>query len=287
MKNPGILILILIPCFYIIYQFIQTSKASEQFYTYSYFPDKDKKLVSFRYIRYLIILLNGAGVIFLIIALSHISSSMKCDDNTLSRLEKSKESAKKLIYSYQEKSRFSVTVFAGKAVPVLPLTADKNLVISIIDNLSPDMLTADGSAISAGILKGSTVFPTHEISEKKIILYTDGEESIPGKLDHSKDLILENFITEKIKIVIIMPDMREGVLMGEAEDSHLSVPDYEKMEELSFLWGGDLVNISDFNKSFLDIMKRRIRAEKDYSKYYLLFSIITLFASLFIRREKL
>ncbi len=309
MKNPEALFLVILPISYFIWQLFETLKAAEQFYTYSHLPGKERKISGFMTRRYMSVGLNTGAMMFIIIALSHpfsvsegggvsddiksdfvlvfdISNSMNGDDNGESRLEKSKSSARNLVYTEGE-GRFSLVIFKGKSYILLPLTSDKNLIVNSINSLSSDMLTSSGTDIQSGIIRSLDIFPENEKREKKIIVYTDGEDSFPGGLEITGRRTAEKVLADNIKIVIVMPDSDEGSAVGEGEEQHISIPDYSRMEKAARLWGGAVGRFSDFNKSGAGLMQRRIRDENDYSLYYVFFSVLFLFGSIFIRRSKL
>jgi hypothetical protein len=308
LKNPHFLLLAVLPLIYIALQFARTPKAIEQFYTYSHLHDKGKKIPVFAFKRYICALLTGLGILFLIIALSgpfsivektliddkgmksdyvlifDISGSMLSDDNGISRLEKSADAAALFIYSGDSRSRYSVVAFKGNPVTLIPLSSDKNIAASVIDKLSPDMFTSRGTAFSDAIEMGCTLFTEIEKTDKQIILFTDGEESVfDGSFEKSFGKLGRLIREQMISLLIVMPDNEKGSYSG----SHLSIPDYPLMEKAAAFLGGEVVNISGFDNTFSSGISATFHAEKDYSVYMLVLSLIFLFSSLVVRRAPL
>ena len=312
MKNPYFLLLAVLPLIYIALQFARTGKAVEQFYTYSHLHDKRKKIPAFAFKRGICAVLTAAGILFLVIALSRpysiveksriddkginsdyvmifdISGSMMADDNGNSRLEKSADAASMFIYSGDSRSRYSVAAFKGNPVTLLPLSSDKNIVSSVIDKLSPDMFTSRGTALTDAIEMGCNLFTDIEKTDKQIVLFTDGEESVPGGSFEKSFVKLGRLIRGKmISLLIVMPDNEKGSYIGIEGNRHLSIPDYTLMNKAAASCGGRVVKISEFNKSVSDGISGTFQMEKDYSVYMLILSLILLFSSLAVRRSAL
>lgn len=107
-----------------------------------------------------------------------ISNSMlakDCPGNT-SRLEASAIYAKKLL-SKMEKTPVSVVIAKGDGIAAIPLTDDSAMVESLLDVMSPSLMTVPGTSIGKGILKAKKSFNTNFSSAGRIWVFTDGEET--------------------------------------------------------------------------------------------------------------
>lgn len=107
-----------------------------------------------------------------------ISNSMlakDCPGNT-SRLDASALYAKKLL-SKMEGIPVSVIIAKGDGIAAIPLTDDSAMVESLLDVLSPKLMTVPGSSIGRGILKAKDSFNINFSSAGRIWVFTDGEET--------------------------------------------------------------------------------------------------------------
>ncbi len=107
-----------------------------------------------------------------------ISNSMlakDCAGNT-SRLEASALYAKKLL-SKMEGTPVSVVIAKGDGIAAIPLTDDSAMVESLLEVMSPGLMTVPGTSIGKGILKAKESFNTNFSSAGRIWVFTDGEET--------------------------------------------------------------------------------------------------------------
>ncbi|MCR4734424.1 MAG: VWA domain-containing protein [Treponema sp.] len=120
-----------------------------------------------------------------------ISNSMNAKDGPegISRLEASAEYAKKII-SYLEGTSISIVLAKGDGIAAIPLTEDYLLINSLLEVLSPNLMTAPGSSLGKGLLTAKESFSTNFTTSGRIWLFTDGEET---------DSSLQNALGECIK----------------------------------------------------------------------------------------
>lgn len=107
-----------------------------------------------------------------------ISNSMlakDCPGNT-SRLNAASLYAKKLL-SKMEGVPVAVVLAKGDGVAAIPLTDDSAMVESLLDVMSPSLMTVPGSSIGRGILRAKETFQTNFSSAGRIWVFTDGEET--------------------------------------------------------------------------------------------------------------
>ena len=107
-----------------------------------------------------------------------ISNSMlvkDCPQNT-SRLEASAIYAKKLL-QHIDSTSVSVVLAKGDGVLAIPLTEDYAQIESLLDSLSPSLMTVPGSSLGKGILVAKDSFPQNYSRAGRIFIFTDGEET--------------------------------------------------------------------------------------------------------------
>lgn len=108
-----------------------------------------------------------------------ISNSMLAEDVQPSRLEKSKMIISKLVDQFTN-DRVGVIVFAGEAFTQLPITADYISAKMFLDEISPAMISTQGTDIQAAINLAMNSFTPQKGVGKAIIIITDGEDHEPG-----------------------------------------------------------------------------------------------------------
>ena len=128
-----------------------------------------------------------------------ISNSMlakDCPGNT-SRLEASALYAKKLLANMED-TPVSVVIAKGDGIAAIPLTDDSAMVESLLEVMSPGLMTVPGTSIGKGILKAKDTFNTNFSSAGRIWVFTDGEETdgqlVSALLDCQKAGIPVTFI---------------------------------------------------------------------------------------------
>ena len=107
-----------------------------------------------------------------------ISNSMTAKDcaGGTSRLEASSLYAKKLL-SRMNGIPVSVVLAKGDGIAALPLTDDFAMAESLLNVMSPSLMTVPGTSIGKGILKAKETFPANYSSAGRIWVFTDGEET--------------------------------------------------------------------------------------------------------------
>lgn len=108
-----------------------------------------------------------------------ISNSMLAEDVQPSRLEKSKMIISKLVDQFTD-DRVGVIVFAGEAFTQLPITSDYISAKMFLDEISPSMISTQGTDIQAAINLAMNSFTPQKGVGKAIIIITDGEDHEPG-----------------------------------------------------------------------------------------------------------
>lgn len=114
-----------------------------------------------------------------------ISNSMLAKDGPVgtTRLEAASIYAQKLL-SRMEGTATSVILAKGDGVEAIPLTEDKAIIESLLDVMSPSLMTVPGTSLAKGILKAKDSFPTNYSNAGRIWVFTDGEET-DGQLENA------------------------------------------------------------------------------------------------------
>ncbi len=103
-----------------------------------------------------------------------VSNSMLARDVSPNRLERSKMLVSTLIDRLKE-DKIALQVFAGEAYPQLPITNDFVSAKLFLDAINTDMVTLQGTNLTAAIELASKSFTSTKNVGKAIVLITDGE----------------------------------------------------------------------------------------------------------------
>lgn len=102
-----------------------------------------------------------------------ISASMLARDLQPDRLEAAKKVAADFV-AKRESDNIGLVIFAGEGFTLLPMTTHQATLLNTINNISINMLDADGTAIGDGIATAINRIKDGKAKSKSIILLTDG-----------------------------------------------------------------------------------------------------------------
>lgn len=179
-----------------------------------------------------------------------ISYSMNAvDEHSVSRLEAVKNYAKNLL-SRMDGISVSAVLAKGDGFVAIPLTEDFSAINSLIDSLSPYMMTAAGSSIGRGIECAASSFPQNSVQSNYIFVFTDGDET-----DDALYPSLMNVARFQIPVFLIGFGSEDGteVLSGDG-----------KTPVKTFLMANKMKNLAaDVNKN-----SKKIYSNPELVRYY-------------------
>lgn len=114
-----------------------------------------------------------------------VSNSMLSPDVAPSRMSFAKRSLSKLLDGMQS-DKVGIVVFAADAYIQLPITTDLRTAQEFLQDVSPEMLTAQGTDIAKAIELSRTAFSERKDIGKSIIVITDGESHEGGAEEAAK-----------------------------------------------------------------------------------------------------
>ena len=123
---------------------------------------------------------TSVSVIDMLLVLD-ISSSMLAVDFSPNRLEAVKKTAIDFIDNRKE-DRIGILVFAGESFIQCPLTVDKSILVSLINEIKVASKEYDGTAIGMAIANGVNRFRNSDVKSKVMILLSDGSNNA-GEID--------------------------------------------------------------------------------------------------------
>ncbi len=130
---------------------------------------------------------TGSSVSF-VFDISYSMMARDAQKNT-SRLQAASRYASLLLSRLDDVS-FSAVLAKGDGVCVVPLTEDKAIMDSLLDSLSPSLISTGGTSLGKGVKKAVETFPKNSSRLSTIWLFTDGEET---------DSLLEGAISEAVR----------------------------------------------------------------------------------------
>ena len=201
--NPYYLfLLIIIPIIYICNKkFAENNEGTVQISSAKLFSKKIKRkglirkniLLIFQYLTLLLIIIalskpriidslkeTKMDVIDIVLVMD-ISSSMLATDFSPNRLEAVKKTAKNFIEE-RISDRIGVLVFAGESFIQCPLTVDKDVLLSLMDEIQVAEQSYDGTAIGMAIANATNRLRHSDAKSKVMILLSDGSNNA-GELD--------------------------------------------------------------------------------------------------------
>ncbi|MDR2894607.1 MAG: VWA domain-containing protein [Alistipes sp.] len=103
-----------------------------------------------------------------------VSNSMLAEDFEPNRLERTKNAIERLLEGLQQ-DRVGLVVFAGEGFVQLPITTDYTTARAFVKQISPSMVSRQGTAIGAAIDLAVSGFSSESEGSRAIVLITDGE----------------------------------------------------------------------------------------------------------------
>ena len=114
-----------------------------------------------------------------------ISNSMRAEDVTPSRLDRSKMIVENLVDKFSN-DKIGLIVFAGDAFVQLPITSDYVSAKMFLSNIDPSMMATQGTDIAGAINMATHSFTQDKEVGKAIVIITDGEDHEGGALEAAK-----------------------------------------------------------------------------------------------------
>lgn len=148
-----------------------------------------------------------------------ISNSMMATDGpeNTTRLKAASVYAQKLLDKMNGIST-SVVLAKGDGIVAVPLTEDYALIESLLDVLSPKLMTVPGTSLGKGIIAAKSTFPQNFAHAGRIFVFTDGEET-DGELENALEECVKNGIPVSIigfgsenEKEILLPDNKTKVM---------------------------------------------------------------------------
>lgn len=184
-----------------------------------------------------------------IIALD-ISNSMKAEDVAPSRLDKSKMLIENLVDNFTN-DKIGLIVFAGDAFVQLPITSDYVSAKMFLQNITPELIAAQGTNLAEAIDLSSHSFTKQEKVGRAIIVITDGEDH-EGGVEKAAKAAKKN----GIRIFVLgvgsakgapIPDGNGGYMKDKTGQEVMSALNEDMCKQIAAAGGGAYIHVDNNN----------------------------------------
>ena len=218
---------------------------------------------------------EGVDLVFAI----DVSKSMLAEDIAPNRLEKAKRLASELINQLVS-DRVGIIAYASSAIPHLPITTDYAAARMFLNSLDTNMISSQGTAISAAMRLAETYFDDENQTNRVVCILSDGEDHGDDALaaaSRASQLGITFFTvvvgTEKGTVIPITKGNSTSYKKDDKGEVVITKSDFEQMESVAkatdglFLEGS---NTDEVVTSIIDRLKEMDKQEfeaKQFAKF--------------------
>ena len=218
-----------------------------------------------------------------------ISNSMRAQDVTPSRLERSKMMVENLVDKFSN-DKIGLIVFAGDAFVQLPMTSDYVSAKMFLSSIDPSMIGTQGTDIAAAIDMAEHSFSQDEQVGKAIIVITDGEDHEGGAIEAAEDAKKRGMRVYVLGVGSTggapIPDPSTGKYMfDETGNTVMSALNEDMCKQIAQAGGGTYIHVENgyaaqqqLNDELDKLSKKEISAEvyNSYNEYFVWFALAAL-----------
>ena len=211
-----------------------------------------------------------------------ISRSMLAEDLEPNRLVRAKLEVADLMNRLQG-DEMGLVLFSGAAFVQFPLTFDYATARNFLENVSPAMISRQGTAIADAIEKASTGFDDSRASQKVILIISDGENHEEDPVAAARRAADDGIVIYAMGIgsaeggTIPIYDNFSGIFLGNLADRNgntvISRLDEDTLASVAQAGGGRFIRADGFNnaaaefaRELEDLQKATIESEIETSR---------------------
>lgn len=243
---------------------------------------------------------EGVDLVFAI----DVSKSMLAEDIAPNRLEKAKRLTGELINQLVS-DRVGIIAYASSAIPHLPITTDYAAARLFLSSLDTNMISSQGTAISAAMRLAETYFDDENQTNRVLCIISDGEDHGDDALaaaSRADQLGITFFTvvvgTEKGAVIPITKGNSTSYKKDDKGEVVITKSDFEQMESIAKETDGlflDGSNTEEVVTSIIDRLKQMDKQEfeakqfakfKDQFQWFLVIGLILIVLDLFLFYRK-
>lgn len=180
-----------------------------------------------------------------------ISNSMKAEDVSPSRLDKTKMLVENMIDKFPN-DKVGIVVFAGDAFVQMPMTKDYISAKMFLRQMDPSQIQLQGTNIAEAIRLSSGCFSQNKIG-KAIVVITDGEDHEGGASEAAREahaLGMNVFILGVgSKNGAPVPDVKEGYLTDEYGEKVITKLNEDMCKEIAKAGEGQYIHVDNTSEA--------------------------------------
>ena len=218
---------------------------------------------------------EGVDLVFAI----DVSKSMLAEDIAPNRLEKAKRLTSELINQLVS-DRVGIIAYASSAIPHLPITTDYTAARLFLSSLDTNMISSQGTAISAAMRLAETFFDDENQTNRVVCIISDGEDHGDDALaaaSRAAQLGITFFAvavgTEKGSVIPITTGNSTSYKKDEKGEVVITKSDFNQMQSIAKATNGlflDGTNTEDVVTAIIDRLKDMDKQEfeaKQFAKF--------------------
>ena len=218
-----------------------------------------------------------------------ISNSMRAQDVTPSRLDRSKMMVENLVDKFSN-DKIGLIVFAGDAFVQLPMTSDYVSAKMFLSSIDPSMIATQGTDVAKAIDMAIHSFSQDEQVGKAIIVITDGEDHEGGAVEAAEDAKNRGMRVYVLGVGSTggapIPDPTTGKYMfDETGQTVMSALNEDMCRQIAQAGGGAYIHVENgyaaqeqLDGELDKLSKKEITAEvyNSYNEYFVWFALVAL-----------
>ncbi len=237
----------------------------------------------------------------MIIALD-VSKSMLATDIAPNRLELAKQAINTLVGKMKD-DKIGLVIFAGDAYMQLPITADYTSAKMFLGNITPDIVSRQGTAIGKAIELGIRSFTPAEETAKVIVIISDGENHEGNAIEAAQEAKEKGIQVYTIGMgsergALIPNSIGGGFVKDRQGNPVTSRMNPQMLSEIATAGGGEFysaskgsVGLSKLYNELNKLQKSEIESQvyseyDDQYSYFVALALLVLIIELFILNRK-
>jgi Ca-activated chloride channel family protein len=244
---------------------------------------------------------KGLDIVFAL----DVSKSMLCEDVVPNRIERAKQLIRNILEELST-DRVGMVIYAGSAFPQLPITTDYTMARMLLDHVSTDMVSSQGTALKDALELAEGFFEDSGNASKVVVVISDGENHEEGAMEIANDLKDEDFTLFTVGVGSNaggpIPEKRGSRLIGYKKDQQgkviITKLDAGQLKEIAQTGGGKYYDMSRSSAQVADLMTEvnaleraayeniELRNYKDQFQWFLALGLILLLVEELIAERK-